>query len=192
MLYTISNRPIILKPWTADFDFSREFPTEIPLWVKFPNLPMNCQGSKSLSRIASVLGTPMFADECTTKQSRISYARMLIKINVNRPLPDEITVIDPKGKYFQQHVTYDWKPEFCGVCQVVGHKCREKDVGDDQKDVQHRRKRNKTITQEWRCKGPGQPTLPVEEQVEQIMENKQQIQQVNEKMNVTPENRIEE
>ncbi|XP_019230577.1 PREDICTED: uncharacterized protein LOC109211493 [Nicotiana attenuata] len=190
--YTISNRPIILKPWTTDFDFSKEFPSEIPLWVKFPNLPMNCWGSKSLSRIASVLGTPVFADECTTKQSRISYARMLVEINVSRPLPNEITVIDPKGKYFQQQVTYDWKPNFCGVYQVVGHKCREKDVDDGQKEVQHRRKRNKTVTQEWRYKGHVQPALPIEKQVEQIKENKQQIQQVNEKMNATPENRIEE
>lgn len=39
--YSINNRPIILKPRTPEFDFNTEFPTEIPLWVKFPNLPMN-------------------------------------------------------------------------------------------------------------------------------------------------------
>nr|XP_009759575.1 PREDICTED: uncharacterized protein LOC104212089 [Nicotiana sylvestris]XP_016484351.1 PREDICTED: uncharacterized protein LOC107804915 [Nicotiana tabacum] len=143
--YTISNQPINLKPWSEDFDFSKEFPSEIPLWVKFPNLPMNCWGSKSLSRIASVLGTPVFADECTTKQTRISFARMLVEINVSRPLPDEITVIDPKGKYFQQHVIYDWKPYFCGVYQVVRHKCREKEKGDNQKDAQHKRNRNNKL-----------------------------------------------
>lgn len=36
--YSINNRPILLKAWTPDFDFNVEFPTEIPLWVKFPNL----------------------------------------------------------------------------------------------------------------------------------------------------------
>ncbi|XP_019265997.1 PREDICTED: uncharacterized protein LOC109243506 [Nicotiana attenuata] len=191
--YTLSNRSIILKPWTTDFDFSKEFPTEIPLWVKFPNLPINCWGSKSLSRIASALGTPVFADECTTKQTRISFARMLVEINISRPLLDEITVVDPKGKYFQQTVTHDWKPEFCGVCQVVGHRCREKGKEDNQQDAQRKRKRsNKAITQEYRCKGPVQTTLTDGEQVKPLKEDKQQSQQLNEEKSVTLAGRVEE
>uniref|UniRef100_A0A494G8D0 DUF4283 domain-containing protein n=1 Tax=Solanum lycopersicum TaxID=4081 RepID=A0A494G8D0_SOLLC len=54
-LYTINNRPIILKQWCSDFDFGKEFLAEIPLWVNFPKLPLNCWGVGSLSRIASVL-----------------------------------------------------------------------------------------------------------------------------------------
>lgn len=49
--YSIANRPMILKQWTTDFDFTTEFPAEIPLWVKFPKLPMSCWGVRSLSRI---------------------------------------------------------------------------------------------------------------------------------------------
>nr|XP_016464393.1 PREDICTED: uncharacterized protein LOC107787350 [Nicotiana tabacum] len=177
--YTISNRPIILKPWIADFDFNKEFPTEIPLWVKFPNLPMSCWGSRTLSRIASMLGNPVFADECTTKQTRISYARMLVEINVSQPLSDEITVIDPKGKHFQQQVTYDWKPEFCETSQVVGHKCREKGEEEEQRNMQHRRRRTRTVTQEWRTKGPIQQNAPVEKQKEQPKEVTQQTQQIS-------------
>lgn len=85
--YLIANRPMILKQWTPDFDFTEEFPTDIPLWVKFLKLPMFCWGMRSLSRIASVLGKPIFADECTTKQTGVSYARMLIEINVTKELP---------------------------------------------------------------------------------------------------------
>lgn len=57
--YTINNMPIILKPWTSNFDFKEKFPIEIPLWVNFPKLPLNCWGVNSLSRIASAIGTPM-------------------------------------------------------------------------------------------------------------------------------------
>lgn len=70
--FSINNRPIVLKPWSANFDFSKEFLAEIPLRVKFPNLPLNCWRLGSLSRITSALGTPLLADECTTKQTRIS------------------------------------------------------------------------------------------------------------------------
>uniref|UniRef100_M1AG40 Uncharacterized protein n=1 Tax=Solanum tuberosum TaxID=4113 RepID=M1AG40_SOLTU len=55
--------------------------------VAFLNLLFNCWGPKSLSRIASVLRTPICDADCTTKLKRISYARVLIEINVIIPLP---------------------------------------------------------------------------------------------------------
>ncbi|XP_019255020.1 PREDICTED: uncharacterized protein LOC109233591 [Nicotiana attenuata] len=123
--YTISNRPVILKQWTTDFDFEKEFPTEIPLWVRFPKLPLNCWGKNSLRRIASSIGTPMYADECTAKQMRVSYARMLIEVDVTKPLKEEIRVEDPNGKTFLQSIIYDWKPKFCEKCQTIGHDCKQ-------------------------------------------------------------------
>ncbi|XP_075101962.1 uncharacterized protein LOC142177378 [Nicotiana tabacum] len=99
--------PIILKLWTIDFDFDREFPTEISLWVKFLKLPMNCWGKNSLSRIASAIGIPMYADECTAKQTCVSFARMLVEVIVTKLMLDEIEVMNPNGRIFQQAVTYD-------------------------------------------------------------------------------------
>ncbi|XP_060182758.1 uncharacterized protein LOC132612661 [Lycium barbarum] len=93
--YTINNRLIILKPWSMDFDFNAEFPTQIPLWVKFPHLPMSYWGKDSLSRVASLIGVPIYADECTTKQTRITYARMLVEVNITQTLPDEVIVLGP-------------------------------------------------------------------------------------------------
>ncbi|XP_033508779.2 uncharacterized protein [Nicotiana tomentosiformis] len=52
-----------------------EFPTVMPLWVKFPKLPMSCWGAGSLSMIASVIGTLVFDDECATKQTRVKSRR---------------------------------------------------------------------------------------------------------------------
>ncbi|KAK4714104.1 hypothetical protein R3W88_020011 [Solanum pinnatisectum] len=124
--YTINNRPIILKPWTVNFDFNKEFPTKIPFWVKFSKLPMSCWGKGSLSQISSVIGVSIYADECTAKQTRISYARMLIEVNVTKPLPEKIVVMDPTGNKFEQEVFYDWKPKFCPKCSMVGHTCTKK------------------------------------------------------------------
>ncbi|KAH0679268.1 hypothetical protein KY284_020353 [Solanum tuberosum] len=74
--------------------------------------------SGSLSRIASVIGVPIYADECTAKQTRISYARMLIEVNVTQPLLEKIVVMDPTGNKFEQEVVYDWKPKFCPKCSM--------------------------------------------------------------------------
>ncbi|XP_019240935.1 PREDICTED: uncharacterized protein LOC109221026 [Nicotiana attenuata] len=121
--HTTRNRPIILKPWTPEFDLSKELLTDIPLWVIFPKLPMSCWGSKALSKIAGAIGKPLFADECTTKQTRISYARMLIEVNVTKTLPAEITVLNPRGRKFQQELVYERKPNYCDKCQTIGHVC---------------------------------------------------------------------
>ncbi|XP_070046819.1 uncharacterized protein [Nicotiana tomentosiformis] len=120
---TIRNRPINLKPWTPEFDLTKEFLSDIPLWVIFPKLPMSCWGSEALSKIASAIGKPLFANECTTKKTRISYARMLIEVNVTRTLPIEITVLDPRGRKFQQELVYEWKLSYCDKCQTIGHVC---------------------------------------------------------------------
>lgn len=66
-----------------------------------------------MSRIASAIGIPMYVDECTTKQTRVSFARVLVEINMTKPLPDEIEVMDPNGRTILQAVSYDWKPLFC-------------------------------------------------------------------------------
>lgn len=121
--HTMNNKPIILKVWTTEFDFTQEGLTTVPLWVRFSNLPLHCWSRGSLSRIGSALGNLLFADECTTKVKRISYARMLIEMNVTQPLPKEIFVQIPSGKVFLQALAYDWMPAYCTECLMVGHRC---------------------------------------------------------------------
>ncbi|XP_010667206.1 uncharacterized protein LOC104884282 [Beta vulgaris subsp. vulgaris] len=116
-------KPMIIKNWSANFNFHEEILKVIPIWVKFPNLPLKCWGEDSLSRIGSVLGVPLYADECTSKCLRVSFARVLIEIDVTQDLVKEIEVEDPYGVVFKQKVSFDWLPPFCKKCQKVGHNC---------------------------------------------------------------------
>lgn len=50
---------------------------------------------KSLSSTVSLLGVPIGADDCTTKKSRVNYARILVEIDVSKPLPKVPTVFVP-------------------------------------------------------------------------------------------------
>lgn len=98
----------------------------VPIWVKLLNLPLNCWSMDSLSRITSVLGVPVCADECTTRQLRISFARVLVDIDVTKPLPKAIWIQDPNGNQVEQTVRYEWTPPFCKTCNKVGHDCLSK------------------------------------------------------------------
>ncbi|KAH0776851.1 hypothetical protein KY290_008262 [Solanum tuberosum] len=51
--HMLNNKLIIVKTWSPEFDFNKEAMQTIPSWVKFPNLPLNCWGVNSLSRIGS-------------------------------------------------------------------------------------------------------------------------------------------
>ena len=97
----------------------------VPIWIKLNNLPLNCWGEKSLSRIGSLLGVPLYADECTSKTLRVSYARILIEMDVTKTMPKEVKIADPNGNVFSQKVSYDWIPPYCKKCQSMGHNCEK-------------------------------------------------------------------
>ena len=78
-----------------------------------------------MSRVGSTLGVPLFADACTSQQLRISFARLLIEMDITQPLPTEIQVEDASGNNYTQPVVYEWKPPFCASCNKVGHNCSQ-------------------------------------------------------------------
>lgn len=76
-----------------------------------------------LSKIESSLGKPLYADKCTTHVSSISLARILVEVDVTRPLLKMIKIHDPKGKVIEYQIWYDWKPLYCQKCLQVGYPC---------------------------------------------------------------------
>ena len=82
-------------------------------------------GAKSLSRIGGLFGVPVIADECTTNQRRVSYARVLIEVDVSKPLPKVIPVEDKEDHVDDQAFFIKWVPYFCQKCRALGHICDE-------------------------------------------------------------------
>lgn len=59
-----------------DFIFKEMLKT-IPLWVQLLNLSLNWWPPDSLSPIRSATETPIYADQYTANQDRISFAQIL-------------------------------------------------------------------------------------------------------------------
>ncbi|XP_009774607.1 uncharacterized protein [Nicotiana sylvestris] len=176
---TIQNRPVITEAWTTDFDFNEEVLKTLSLWIKLPNLPLNCRGMDSLSRIGSGLEIPICADECTTKVERISYARILVEISITKPLPTKITVKDPSGRQFDQSVVYDWKPTYCSTCLQLGHNCQTKQA-QPQMNKQQKQK------QEWKPKEQEKQGSTIHK-AQEAAENTEQVPKMQNTMKVTTE-----
>ncbi|KAJ6881011.1 hypothetical protein NC652_034124 [Populus alba x Populus x berolinensis] len=93
----------------------------VPVWVKFLNLPIQCWSLKCLSKIASVLGKPVQSDMLTHTMSRLSYARVLVEVNLLSDLPYSIDVNLSNDSLLKQQVIYETLPRFCKQCRILGH-----------------------------------------------------------------------
>lgn len=73
--YFMNRRPIVVKAWTMDFDFYSKVLNFYPIWIQLHNLPIECWSGDSLSRIGSVVGIPLFIDDCTTRKKKVKYVQ---------------------------------------------------------------------------------------------------------------------
>lgn len=71
--------------------------TKVPVWVKFLNLPLKCWSTKCLSKITSMLGKPIQSDKLTSTMSRLSYAKVLVELDLLDDLSNSIEIILPNG-----------------------------------------------------------------------------------------------
>ncbi|XP_058784060.1 uncharacterized protein LOC131658825 [Vicia villosa] len=123
--YTLRNVPLLLQEWRPDFNLKRDMLRTLPIWVKLPQLPLYLWGAKSLSKIGSAIGIPLVTDECTASKLRVSYARILVEVDVTKDFVKEIAIRDCEGRKIKQMVEYEWRPKFCEKCKKIRHQCKE-------------------------------------------------------------------
>lgn len=97
----------MLKCMPSCFDFDDHELLHIPLWITFPGLPLECWNAKVLSKIASKVGTPITTDEMTESKKRVSYARILVEVDVSKELTKIVPLRMPNGRDRDQIVKYE-------------------------------------------------------------------------------------
>ena len=120
----IERRPMILTAWGHKPGSS--IITNMPLWVKFTNLPDCYWTEEGLSHVASVIGEPLGADSLTAKLEVLPFARLQVNYKLGDPLPNDIhvAVIDPitaERTTAKVLVSYPVRPIFCSGCKSLGH-----------------------------------------------------------------------
>ncbi|KAL9368455.1 hypothetical protein Peur_039654 [Populus x canadensis] len=111
--YFVFGRPFILKVMPKFFDFTATDMMHMPIWVRFPNLPLKCWSLISLSKIASMIGKPVHYDAPIASMSWLSDARILIEVDLLVDLPTFINLVLPNGSPLSQQVMYESLPRFC-------------------------------------------------------------------------------
>ncbi|KAJ6377608.1 hypothetical protein OIU76_026562 [Salix suchowensis] len=119
--YLVFGRPLMLREMPEFFNFNSSEMSTLPVWIKLPNLPLSCWSETCLSKIASVIGNPIQCDMLTSSMTRLSYARVLLEIDLRKKLRDYVKVCLPNGEVIEQQIIYETLPKFCSHCNVIGH-----------------------------------------------------------------------
>lgn len=103
-----------------DFELDKEVLSLIPLWVKFPRLHVGYWSIQELSNVDGAMGQPLHTGNFTANVEKISFANILIEVDVSEPFPDMIVIETPSGPW-DQPVECDWRPKYCNECLKFGH-----------------------------------------------------------------------
>ncbi|GAV89040.1 DUF4283 domain-containing protein, partial [Cephalotus follicularis] len=97
---------------------------KIPVWVKLMNIPMEYWTVQGLSRLASVLGSPLHMDPATESKQLISFARICVEMKADKDFPAVIKTRRSNGEVIEVKVEYSWRPPVCERCKVFDHRTR--------------------------------------------------------------------
>ncbi|KAM6542038.1 hypothetical protein CsatB_006485 [Cannabis sativa] len=142
-----NRRPVIMKPWNPNENFSKEDVSRVPIWIQLEGLELKYWGEKSLFKIVGQMGKPIMVDAITKERERLSYPRILIEVSMNQKLPEMLEFEDEHGWNSSIGVKYEWKPSICTHCSGLGHiadDCRKRTIGktkwivkaDNRKNIQ--------------------------------------------------------
>jgi len=99
----------------------RDLLSSVPIWVRFPSLDLKLWSKSIISRIASMVGIPLYMDRATATGERISYARVFIKIRADKDLVNKVRLQVEEGEVMDIELTYERITPICKQCNTFGH-----------------------------------------------------------------------
>ncbi|KAA8547022.1 hypothetical protein F0562_003451 [Nyssa sinensis] len=68
--------------------------THVPIWIRLPHLKLHMWSGMSPSKIACIIGTPLFIDKLTAERGCFHYARLCVEVEMGKELPDQVMIED--------------------------------------------------------------------------------------------------
>ncbi|KAI0519785.1 hypothetical protein KFK09_007246 [Dendrobium nobile] len=116
----IGNHIVGMDKWSSSFSPESQKGITSPVWIHFPCLPLSYWDEDNISRIASMIGVPMFLDGNSFKRGKREYAHCCVRTDMERKLPKGVWIEGINGRTFQK-VEYEKLTYLCYHCGKVGH-----------------------------------------------------------------------
>ena len=108
---------LAIKQWEPYFKAFEAKLSYVAMWVRLPELPIEFYDAIVLREIGSAIGLVLRIDSYTALESRGSYARLCVQVDLEKPLITFMRV----GKLVQK-VTYEGVSTLCFQCGRLGYK----------------------------------------------------------------------
>ncbi|KAK1285048.1 hypothetical protein QJS10_CPB20g00846 [Acorus calamus] len=116
--WIIQDHLLSLQRWRDNFDPSTSTFEITPVWIRFPNLPLDFWDGLTLTDIAACAGTPIRVETTVEDVGRCRYARALVEVDLWQPLCPGIYIGENQR---WQKFTYERTPTICQRCGRITH-----------------------------------------------------------------------
>ncbi|XP_020684462.1 uncharacterized protein LOC110101038 [Dendrobium catenatum] len=110
-----------LDRWTPKFSPSSLEGLSLPVWIRLPQLPQQYWDQRTLIRIASMIGEPLWIDAQMGNVGWREYAQVCVMLDLARKLQSGIWINGWRGR-FHQRVEYEGLGLSCFECGRVGYR----------------------------------------------------------------------
>ncbi|CAG7885776.1 unnamed protein product [Brassica rapa] len=94
----------------------------MPIWIDLKGVPSLMFSQKALKCLSRAACKFVKLYPSTERCVRLDVARVLVEVNLQKPLVEKISCLDKDGKEVLIDVIYPWLPPRCNVCAAWGHK----------------------------------------------------------------------
>ncbi|XXG82933.1 hypothetical protein AAC387_Pa10g0805 [Persea americana] len=109
----------LLLHFCSPEDEENSWPAISPVWIVMKGIPYHCWSSGILLSIIGSVGKPLRLDETTAAQRMLSYARVLVNLDVSKLGPSCLSVELEGESSVEVTIIYENVP--CSGCFSTGH-----------------------------------------------------------------------
>lgn len=118
----ISDIPVVVSEWRPETANERPELSAMPLWVDLSGVPGHMFSQKGLRYLGDITGNFVRLHPNTERCTRLDMARVLVEVDLTKPMTEKICFQDRQGVEVTVSVSYPWLPPRCSGCNKWGHK----------------------------------------------------------------------
>lgn len=130
----IADSPIVVREWSPKTASAHPDLTAVPLWVDLTGVPDHQFSQNGLTFFGDTIGRTVKLHPNTERCVRLDVARLLVVMNLEKPLPTTNTV-RVSGETLS--VSYPWLPPRCLGCKQWGHTDKNCTKNKKSKDIEN-------------------------------------------------------
>ncbi|XXG88117.1 hypothetical protein AAC387_Pa12g0372 [Persea americana] len=115
---SMERKKLFFLPWSPWEDES-DWPSIASVWVRFSGLPYHCWSQHIIFSLANSIGQPIKLDDITSSQRILTFARVLVNVDLSKRKPQSI-LVDLQGET-ELEIVVSFENYPCSVYYQTGH-----------------------------------------------------------------------